>query len=146
MWWWWLTSSFADWSQKLGLKLSCEIQGHRMKPIDWQIVSTELSMALGTLVFLHKTTTVMHQHRARARTRTTANLCKSTPYDQVDPDQKTFSVKVFSNLAIKDYASRAKSQGISQQIAPIRMGNLGRKRNREKSDVSKGWQLYWRKG
>ena len=75
----------------------------------------ELFTAQGTPVFSHKTTIVMHQHRARARMRTTTNLCRSIPYDPVDSDQETFSdLKVFSNLAIKDPALRTESQGTSQ--------------------------------
>src|SRR5208282_6831823 len=108
-----------------------------MKLIDWRIVLIELFTAQGTPIFSQKTTTVIHQRRARARTRTTANLCKSTPYDPADPDRGSFN-----NLAIKDSALRAESQGTLQQIAPTRMGNLGRKRNREKGDVSRGRQLY----
>src|SRR5208282_4962679 len=108
-----------------------------MKLIVWRIVLIELFTAQGTPVFSHKTTTVIHQHRARARIRTTANLCKSTPYDPVDPDRRTFN-----DLTIKDSASRAESQGTSQQIAPRHMGNSGKEINREKDDVSRGRQLY----
>src|SRR6266496_5495385 len=113
-----------------------------MKPIAWRIVLIELFMVQGTPVFSHKTTTVMHQHRARARTWTTANPCKSTLYDPVDPDRETFSdLKVSSNLAIKDSALHAESQGTSQQIAPTNKGNSGRNISREKGDISRGRQL-----
>src|SRR5208282_1752445 len=108
-----------------------------MKLIVWRIVLTELFTAQGTPVFSHKTTTVIHQRRARARIRTTANLCKSTPYDPADLDQRTFN-----DLAIKDSALRAENQGTSQQIALRHMGNSGREINREKGDVSRGRQLY----
>ena len=75
--------------------------------------------------------------------RITANLCKSIPYDLVDPDRKTFSdPKVFSNLAIRDSTLRAESQGTSRRIAPTDKGNLGKRINREKGDVSRGRQLY----
>src|SRR5436190_6203753 len=116
-----------------------------MKPIDWRIVLIELFMAQGTPVFSHKTTIVMRQPRTRTRMRTTANLCKSTRYDPADSDRETFSgltTKTFSDLAVKDSASRARSQGILQQIAPRSKGNSGREINREKGDVSRGRQLY----
>src|SRR6266496_4560867 len=104
-----------------------------MKLIDWWIILIELFMVQGTPVFLHKTTTIMHQHRARAQMWTTANLCKSTPYDPIDLDQETFSdlmTKVSNDLTTKDSASHARSQGTSQQIAPPRPGNSGRNINR----------------
>ena len=66
-------------------------------------------------------------------------------YDPANPDPETFSdllIKSFSHLAIRDSALRAKSQGTSQQIAPTDKGNSGRNINREKSDVSRGRQLY----
>ena len=53
------------------------------------------------------------------------------------PGPKIFSdltIKVFSDLAIKDSALHAKDQNISQQIAPLRQGNSGRKTKREKDD------------
>src|SRR5208282_5569756 len=108
-----------------------------MKLIVWRIALIELFTAQGTPVFSHKTTIVIHQRRARARIRTTANLCKSTPYDPVDPDRRTFN-----DLAIKDSALRAESQGTSQQIASTDKGNSGRNINREKGDVNRGRQLY----
>ena len=53
------------------------------------------------------------------------------------PDQGSFS-----NLAIKDPALRAESQGTSQQIASTDKGNLGKRINREKDDVNRERQLY----
>src|SRR5208282_5160547 len=101
-----------------------------MKLIVWRIVLIELFTAQGTPVFSHKTTTVIHQRRARARMRTTTNLCKSTPYDPADPEHETSN-----NLAIRDSALRAESQGISQQIVPTDKGNSRKGINREKVDA-----------
>src|SRR5271167_2893087 len=111
-----------------------------MRPIDWQTALTELFMAQRAQAFSCKTSiTATRQHQMRTRMRTTANPCSLTRYDLADPDRKTFS-----NLALQDSASRVETQDISQQTAPPQMGNLGRKPNREKGDVSRGRQLYWR--
>ena len=48
------------------------------------------------------------------------------------PDQGSFS-----NLAIRDPALRAKSQGTSQQIAPTDKDNLGKRINREKDNINR---------